>query len=48
MDTLDQSLAGRLLTLGAALLLGGLLVIALGALLMGALGFAVPHFCAGW
>lgn len=48
MDASGVSPTSRMVTFGAALLLVGLLAIALGALVMGWLGFALPHLCAGW
>jgi hypothetical protein len=48
MDAPGEGTTSRILTLGAALLLIGLLSVAVGAVAMGMLGFALPHLCAAW
>jgi hypothetical protein len=48
MDLLDESPLGKVLTFGSAALLGALLTAAVGALVLGAFGVALPHLCAQW
>ena len=48
MDSVSETVVSRILTFSAALLVGSLLMISIGSLVLGALGFSLPHLCAGW
>jgi hypothetical protein len=48
MRTFDESLVSKVVTFGSAVLLGALLTAAIGSLVLGALGYSLPHLCAGW
>jgi hypothetical protein len=48
MDVSGEGPTSKILTLGAALLLIGLLSVAVGSVAMGMLGLALPHLCTGW
>ena len=48
VNNLGESMLEKILTFGSAMLLGMLLMAAIGSFVLGALGIALPHLCAGW